>query len=208
MRIFGTPENDLIEDTNRRDKMTGYEGADTFILNRDGKRDFILDFEDGIDKIDISDFNVKFDEVKIRQIDDLTFLFEVRGERTHVTFTPPAPGEPLPQLTVEDFITAPGASTPLTITQFDGAGRDVLYGSSRPDVFIFTPDGSKDVVRRFELGKDQIDLSAYGVSFGDLVIEDVKPGRVRIDFGDEVLIITDWSKSFTGDDFSVDDFIF
>ena len=208
MRIFGTTGNDLLEDTTRRDRMFGDEGADVFILNRDGKRDFILDFEDGIDRIDLTDFNVTFDEVQIRQIDDLTFVFEIRGERTEVTFTAPAVGEPMPELTAEDFIFAEGAAPPLTISQLDGPGKDVLYGSSRPDIFIFTPDGSKDVVRRFELGKDQIDLSAYGVNFGDLVIEDVKPGRVRIDLGDEVLIVTDWEKSFTADDFSATDFVF
>ncbi|MEX0968928.1 MAG: hypothetical protein WD046_00635 [Paracoccaceae bacterium] len=211
MIITGTPASDTLHDTMRRDKLTGGDGADIFVLNRDNKRDFILDFEDGFDKIDLSSFAVTFDEVFIKRISADTFVFTIRGESNNVTFSGLGP-HGLNALGADDFIFHPGAAPPTVNLVADTTGADKLFGTSRPDVFLFNPDGERDAVRNFELGKDKLDLKAFDTNFGALVFTDVKPGRVRIeltgDFGTEALVVHDGSKAFTAADFSASDFIF
>lgn len=208
MIITGTNTDEVIRDTGRRDQLTGGDGADIFYLRHDNKRDTILDFQDGSDKIDLTDFNVTFDEVYIRQIADNAFVFTIRGESNAVYFAPPGPLDPPIIFDADDFIFNPGAAAPTRnlVTETDGADR--LWGTSRPDTFVMNPDGMRDAIRRFELGKDIIDLQTFDTSFENLVFTDVKDGRVRIDFGSESLVITDGSRSFTAADFAADDFIF
>lgn len=45
----------------------------------------------------------------------------------------------------------------------DGAGSDTLTGGAGADVFIFSADGKPDTIADFELGKDRIDISAWGM---------------------------------------------
>ncbi len=64
--IFGMGRNDILDggagndrlvDGRGRDTLTGGSGADVFEFIQDGKRDFITDFELGIDKIDLTDYD-------------------------------------------------------------------------------------------------------------------------------------------------------
>ena len=64
--IFGMGRNDILDggagndrlvDGRGRDTLTGGTGADIFEFIQDGKRDFITDFEMGIDKIDFTDYD-------------------------------------------------------------------------------------------------------------------------------------------------------
>tara|TARA_R110000850_G_scaffold63296_10_gene143176 strand:- start:532 stop:1164 length:633 start_codon:yes stop_codon:yes gene_type:complete len=210
MIITGTAAGETLPDTMRRDKLSGGDGADIFALNRDNKRDFILDFTDGFDKIDLSAFRVTFDEVFIKRISADTFVFTIRGESNNVTFAPTL-GGPI-GLSADDFIFDPGAAPPSVNLISDTAAKDKLFGTSRPDVFLFNPDGTRDAVRNFELGKDQIDLQTFDTNFGALVMVDVRPGRVRLELttelGTEAIFITDGTKAFTSADFGADDFIF
>jgi len=212
MIITGTAAGETIEDTGRRDKLTGGDGADIFLLNRDNKRDFILDFTDGVDKIDLTKFAVTFEEVFIKMISADTFVFTIRGESNNVTFAPSALPIDLSSLSADDFIFAEGAAPPNTNLVAETTGADRLFGTSRPDVFLFSPDGERDAVRQFELGKDRIDIETFDTSFGALDFFDIKAGRVRItfttDFGTESLIIVDASRQFTSADFSAGDFVF
>ncbi len=208
MIITGTTGDDILNDTDRRDKLTGDDGADVFVLGRDGKRDAIMDFDDGIDLIDLSDFNVTFEEVFIYQIDTLTYVVAIRGELTEINFQPPGFGDPAIMLTADDFLFAPGAAPPGVNLISDTAARDKLIGTGRPDVFLFNPDGLRDAVRRFELDKDKIDITTFDTTFADLIITTLRPGRVMVDFGTEHLVINDRSKLFEAGDFSAEDFIF
>ncbi len=52
--LVGGAGDDRILDGRGRDRMTGGEGADVFVLSPDGMRDRILDFQPGIDRIDLS----------------------------------------------------------------------------------------------------------------------------------------------------------
>ncbi|MEM7213194.1 MAG: hypothetical protein AAF479_15125, partial [Pseudomonadota bacterium] len=56
-----------------------------------------------------------------------------------------------------------------------GAGFDVLRGGADADVFVFAPgDGAAgDQIIDFEAGVDTIDLSATGLGFGDLTVQNV-----------------------------------
>lgn len=199
----------VVTDTARRDALWGSDQPDTFVLRRDGKTDTIQGFEPGRDLIDLSAFDIGFDSVEIRQTSPTTYMIHVREERTKVVL---APGEDR-ALDADDFIFREGvADAPLQV-HADGAGTDRLRGTTLPDVFIFSPDGVRDAVRRFEDGKDVVDLSAFNVSFADLTITDKKPGRVmvRVHYGDgekEDVIIHDGSKTLTAADLSADDFIF
>lgn len=51
--IGGAGDDRLTDGAGANDRLEGGEGADRFILVRDNKRDIILDYEDGIDKIDL-----------------------------------------------------------------------------------------------------------------------------------------------------------
>jgi len=216
MIINGTSGNDILYDIGNRDLLTGGLGADTFVLQKDGRRDTVLDFQDGIDVIDFSNFDVTFEELFIFQIDTYSFVIEIRGEKNQIDVVPPNIGDPAitpASFTPADFIFAVGAAPPNVVLQSDTSGADRLFGTGRPDVFVFSPDGMRDAVRRFEIGKDALDLAAFGTAFGDLVFTDVSPGRVvirleTIDFGVEYLVVHDKSKLFTAADFTNDDFIF
>lgn len=216
MIITGTTGDDTLTDILKRDKLTGDLGADTFVFQHDGKRDFILDFEDGADVIDFTDFNVTYEELFIYQISAYTFVIDIRGEKTEVAVVPPGLGDPPitpSSFTAEDFIFTVGAAPPTITLQADTPGADRLFGTGRPDVFLFDPDGMRDAVRRFEIHKDKIDLTAFDTAFANLIFTDVSPGRVVIrvetpEFGVEHLVVHDKSKLFTSGDFTADDFIF
>ncbi len=208
MIINGTSGDDIIADSDRRDRLTGGDGEDVFVLGRDGKTDFVLDFDDNVDMIDLVEFNVTFQEISIYKIDTYTYVVQIRGEKSKITFQPPELGDPEIMLTADDFLFDPGAAPPGVNLVTDTFGNDKLFGTGRPDVFLFNPDGMRDGIRKFELGKDLIDITTYDTTFADLTITTIRDGRVKIDFGSEILVVNDSSKEFTAADFSADDFIF
>lgn len=64
-----------------------------------------------------------------------------------------------------------GGSGSDTIT--GGAGDDHIWGGNwwkdnSPDTFVVAAGSGKDIIHDFEVGHDQIDLSAYGLEFSDL----------------------------------------
>ncbi|MEX0971111.1 MAG: M10 family metallopeptidase C-terminal domain-containing protein [Paracoccaceae bacterium] len=54
--IYGHGGDDILIDGRGTDRLYGGTGADIFRFRDDGKRDFIMDFEIGIDRIDLSDY--------------------------------------------------------------------------------------------------------------------------------------------------------
>ncbi len=211
MILTGTTGADTIQDGVLRDKITGLGGADVFALRRDGKRDFILDFKNASDTIDLSDYNVTWDEVFVRLKAPGHFIIEIRGEKTDITFQAPEIGEPALSffsLDESDFIFAAGAAAPTVHLVPDTAATDILWGTGRPDVFLLNRDSLKDVVRRFEDDKDAIDLLNFNTSFAALVFVDKAPGRVLIWCEGEAIVVRDASRLLTAADFSASDFIF
>ena len=159
MIISGTTGSETLTDTLRRDTLLGDLGADTFVLQDDGRRDAILDFQNGVDVVDFSDFDVTFEELYIFQIEPNSFVIEIRGERNQIDVTPPDIGQPpiTPwSFTAADFIFAVGAAPPTVVLHADTNGQDKLFGTGRPDVFLFEPDGLRDAVRRLKSGKTKL----------------------------------------------------
>ena len=233
--ILESPEDaefGVLSDTDRRDKLFGAEGADVFELSNDGRTDSIFGFEDGVDTIDISAFDAHPDALQVKQLSLTEYVVDFQGEeRIRITFEEPAPAD-VPDdgvlLDADDFIFATGVPAPTTQMIFERSAtqQEVHFGTTRPDIFVFDYDGERDTVRRFEPGKDQIDLSGYGVGFGDLEVTERKVGRISIkihlpeDGGvsgtDPVppgsppdwLVVIDVSHQLTAGDITADMFIF
>jgi Ca2+-binding RTX toxin-like protein len=102
--IDGGAGNDRIDGGGGKDFLTGGEGADTFVFTADGRKDFILDFQDGLDLIDLSGYH------QVGTMDDLFIktrewgvLIEIRGEKIKIIA---ADGETITaeDFTVDDFI--------------------------------------------------------------------------------------------------------
>ena len=199
-------------DTERRDQLFGGPGVEFHILSRDGKTDTIWQLEDGRDRIDLSAFEVTWESVMVRQVSELEWVITIRDERTRIVFDNPAPTDPPIELTADDFIFADDVPPPPVQSIVDGSGRDHLEGTTLPDSFDFAVDYERDVIHRFEMGKDVIDLSAFNTDFDALHFVDKKPGRVVIhvpnDVGVEHIVVKDYNRAFTSADFSADDFLF
>lgn len=50
-----------------------------------------------------------------------------------------------------------------------GGGRDVLFGEAGTDIFVFERGTSADVIGDFQVGVDRIDLSAFGLTWQDVL---------------------------------------
>lgn len=212
--LFGGP----LADTDRRDTLEGAGGDDTFVLANDGKTDTILNFEDGSDAIDISAWDASFDQLNIKRISLTEYRVTYLSEETLiVNFAQPAPAD-IPAsgvlLTEDDFIFRPGlpAAREQLIIEASTTANEVLFGTTSPDIFQFEDDGHRDTIRRFEPGKDVVDLADYGTNFQDLRITEQKVGRVTIAIpgmeGRDKLVIIDLSKELRATDITADFFEF
>jgi Ca2+-binding RTX toxin-like protein len=211
MLIYGTNGDDIIEDSARRDQLTGYSGTDTFRLLNDDKTDKILDFEDGVDTIDLTAFNVTWADVQVKYVGDTTFAITINGERTFITFQPPGDGDPAfsqDWLDESDFIFSANAAAAPPNYIYDRPGNDRLYGTDQTDIFVMQLDYYRDVVVRFDPAHDKIDLTPFHLTFDDLTYTEVKAGKIIVDLGTENLVIRDISHTMLVTDITADMFIF
>lgn len=87
----------------------------------------------------------------------------------------------------------------------DGAGKDVMFGGAGDDLFTMSADGRRDVIKDFRASDDRINLAEWGVlDYSELTITEVKPGKVKVVFGDETLIVN--GKGLTAADMTADQF--
>jgi hypothetical protein len=208
--LTAAPTGGIINDTARRDIINLGDGVDRVKLLRDGKTDHVFGFENGIDKINISEFNVNWSEVQVKFKGAGEFVITIRGEKTKITFKAPTDGSEITQgfLTEDDFFYATGAPDPVDNILTDNVGLTVLYGTDQSDIFVMFQDNHRDVIKGFDPTKDKIDLSGFGISFEDLVFNDVKAGKVVIKLGTEGLVIRDLSGTLTSANFTDDMFVF
>ena len=208
--LTAAPSGGIITDTGRRDIINLGDGVDIVELSRDGKTDHVFGFDNGIDKIDLTQFNVNWSEIQIKYKGGGEFVITIRGERTKITFKPPIDGSEITQdyLTEDDFIFATGAPDPIDNILIDSNGLSVLYGTDQTDIFVMFRDHSRDVIKGFDPTKDKIDLSSFGISFEDLIFNDERGGKVVIKLGTEGLVIRDLSGTLTSGDFTEDMFVF
>jgi serralysin len=72
----------------------------------------------------------------------------------------------------------------------DGTGVDVFWGGNGADSFIFHPDGNTDTVADFDLSRDRIDLSAYGLAHSLSAIDFVTTNTgAQLTLQDDTLIL-------------------
>jgi len=83
----------------------------------------------------------------------------------------------------------------------DGIGNDLLYGGLDLDTFVFVEGGGHDVIDDFVVDLDLIDLSAFNITFGDLVFVG---SVITIDGVDDFSITL---TGVTANTLSADDFI-
>lgn len=99
--LWGMHGNDRLVDGGGMDALYGGAGADVFVFVEDGAYDFIMDFEPGIDRIDLSDFDMVY------SIAALTISSTTTGTRIgigdEVILVTSVTGEPM---TVADFSAA------------------------------------------------------------------------------------------------------
>ncbi|WP_298914184.1 ExeM/NucH family extracellular endonuclease [uncultured Roseobacter sp.] len=221
-KLVGTEFDDFIDGLAGRDKYTGGDGADTFILG-DRDRDKILDFSkvEG-DRIDVSQWGVQgFEELEIYGQGRTAILADtISGNIAKVRFDDrDTRGS---DLTEEDFVFAPVTDLVLVGGKsFDrlsgrqgddlidgGRGFNVLSGGGGEDVFVFN-DKSTNLVTDFDVGMDKIDVSGLGINtFEDMAIRDVfSNALVRADKGSMYLTGVN-SAELTEDDFIFSDTVF
>ena len=208
---FSNSTGGALADGMRRDVLTGSTLADIFTLNRDAKTDRLISFQNGVDRIDLTAFNITWVEVQIKQRSALEFVFTIRGERTIVEFAPAPIGDPaisFASLNADDFIFAEGAADPAPNIILDPAGPNTVFGTDQPDIFAMNVDNSRDVIKKFDPNQDVIDLTAFNTSFSNLTYIDRKPGKVVVQLGSETVVVRDVSKQLTSADLTEDMFLF
>ena len=195
----------LFQDSGRKnDVVIGIDGvADTFFFNRDGNRDILEGFEQGLDRIDLSHYGVDFSLLRIVDKWDGSGVRIVIGEeKLHL------PGANAKDFSAVDFIfTRPAEAAPPGpfVDRLDSMGlNDRVVGvRGVADRFVMLDDGNRDVIGRYRDGEDVIDLSDFGTSFDELKIVNKGNGKgVRIVIDDEKIFVRGAdAASFTADDF-------
>ncbi len=199
------------------DVLYGSPDIDRFIMTRDQRYDEIRWFTDGVDQINLWSYDITFDSLLVVRVSLQVYKVFVRDEVMTVKFNRP-PSAEIPEdgvlLDASDFIFKTGLPDPPVQVRLEQEteATEVLVGTTLPDEFVFTFDGQVDIVNRYELHKDRIDLSGYATSFDDLEFVDRAPGKITIwiqtDEGVDRLKVNEPSKRFTSDDFTPEDFIF
>ena len=221
--LDGGAGGDRLVDGAGRDRLTGGAGADVFALSTDDDSDQIGDFQRGLDRIDVSAWGVR-DFAELALSDHPSGRVVLRYGRETTPIDDGARTLRAADLGADHFIFAIG---PARLPLIEGtAGNDKLYGTAADeeisdlagvdnlfgrggaDRFVLAADGAADSIKDFEDGLDVIDLTAWGVAFGDLALRDHYPGKVILSWANEVLAIGDRDHALTADDLSADDFVF
>lgn len=211
----------LIFDTQRRDTIFTGDGQDFIVLGNDAKVDQVRGLEDGTDRIDLTAWDASWSQLMVKQVSLRKYVVTYRQEEVlKIRFKRPAE-EDIPEsgvlLDADDFIFRPGLPDATALVQFETSSteREVLYGTSSPDEFVFARDGVRDTIRDFEPGKDRIDLADYNINFFDITFKQRKDGRVTLIIPDneedgtpDKLVLFDVSRQLQAGDITNDWFIF
>ncbi|MEL6999496.1 MAG: calcium-binding protein [Pseudomonadota bacterium] len=222
--LDGGAGNDVFIDGLGLDRMTGGAGADTFRMSADSKHDIIVDFEDGADIIDVSEWSV-FSFVELTISDHRPGRVVISfGDETIVVADTNRTLEAA-DFSADDFVfTDPNAPLPVvtgtsgddrligTIAAeeiHDGAGRDTMFGRGGGDQFVLAADGEVDSIKDYQDNSDKIDVSAWGATnFADLSLVERRPGQILVSHEDETVWVSDSARALLVSDLTADDFIF
>lgn len=179
-QLFGLAGNDVLCDGGGQDSLSGGAGADVFVLTSDGVTDSIVDFQTGIDRIDLSEWG------RIYRLEDLQIQATATGadirygaERLILIAANGLPIQP-GQLTRDGFIWAWHATS--AVRAEDGSilgtdGADFIVGTSGSDRFIASP-GLDTLVGGS--GVDEVDYSAANSALRvDLVYGETNQGLAQ-----------------------------
>lgn len=85
-KLKGFQGDDRLIDGRGRDELTGGSGADVFVFEPDPKKDWIMDFEPDIDRIDLSAYDNTWhvSSLKFSDRDDGSVVITVGGDKIHV----------------------------------------------------------------------------------------------------------------------------
>ena len=189
--IIGGAGDDVITGGAGNDLLFGGAGQDTFVFTPGHGNDAIWSFEAGEDLIDLTKFNVEitWDALKENFSTGYNFLFgdfveidlrewgggiiQVFGinsinKMTEDMFKLGPPSLDLTGTNGSDTLVGKAGDDKISGGAGDdvligGAGDDLLLGESGNDTFVFEPGHGNDNIWRFEAGKDQIDLSKFGI---------------------------------------------
>ena len=147
--LSGGAGADLIEDGYGIDTLSGGDGADVFILRADGQTDHIVDFEPGLDRLDLSDWPLFYSPGQIGHVATATGATLTWRSETLVITT--RSGQSLGFAEVQaailptadrapniDAILGNGAAQTILGTSLDdvlvaGGGNDTVYGGAGND---------------------------------------------------------------------------
>jgi Ca2+-binding RTX toxin-like protein len=148
--LVGTAKNDILSDGAGVDQLRGGQGADIFVMEADGAKDTILDFNIGVDKVDLSAWHLLYStgqldiqsmaygakifygtEELVIQTSNAKALtaqdfFEVDMLGLHQTLPSP------PRPDTDNGVTIIGTDGPNNI--YGGIGNDILIGGNDDDL--------------------------------------------------------------------------
>ena len=221
-RLRGADDNDLLIDGAARNDMRGLAGADTFVMADDNVVDLVRDFEVGVDTLDVSAFAASIDDLSIENI------VRGNGSTAWISVADASGGTEFllrfgddttldaASLTADSFVFA-DAPIPVTLNAITGTdARDNLRATDLADEFILQNDDTIDLVRGFEQGADQLNVSAFAASFDEMTISNVVNGAgvtrwigIADDTGEtEVLFRFNADTELDAANLTADDFIF
>jgi Ca2+-binding RTX toxin-like protein len=131
--ISGHGGNDVINGGVGDDRLSGGLGGwDRFVFEANWGKDTILDYEDGVDKIDMTQTGLKFSDLKVAQVGADTVVSTAAG--ASITFT----GIKASQITAADFTFAT-AATPASTAPATTAPATTAPSAPIVDPIVSTP---------------------------------------------------------------------
>ncbi len=194
--LVGNGVSNVLDGGAGNDTLTGGGSADTFVFGGLFGADTVVDFEDGLDVLDLGSAGFTILELSISydasgaQVASDAGSIQLDGVAsgvldindldlgTHVvdlTLAGGANADSLAGSLGDDVITAGAGNDTLNGAAgmdqlIGGAGNDTLTGGGDADRFIFGTGFGADTVIDFENGLDLLDLEGTGLTFADLSI--------------------------------------
>lgn len=194
--LNGGDDADRLEGGADNDNLTGGLGADIFVLTAGGGADTIMDFELGVDRIDVTLFGgylsitqsgvyalitfgggvtLKLKDIAPAALITTSFIglsFNlIQGTASPETLNGGAGQDHIVALDGADTVNGLGGDDWLeggdgADILAGGAGSDQLAGGAGADVFKAEAGGGADVVDDFTVGTDKLDVTAFGAWVG------------------------------------------
>ncbi|MEO1537617.1 MAG: hypothetical protein AAFR73_07775 [Pseudomonadota bacterium] len=193
--LVGGAGDDIILDGDGSDVLTGGAGADLFILVPDGETDYITDFEVGVDRLDLSDYDFLYDISQVSIIptsDGATLTFG--GETLIITTSDQTPLT-ADDLSNDDILNVDRPPDPTIGLEFVGTtADDTLVGGSGDDTISglggedSIPGGDGQDVLSGGLDNDTLE----GEDGADTLIGNAGDDLLFGGAGDDVIYGDDW----------------